>query len=239
MTSSSRAYSQAHRVAVGDGEVFLQQVLSDTECTVATREVLNPPPALRESCWYPAPELLTIGAPLYRNRDRMQAYAEFARATNGLLYQTYRWLYDRVADLYEHRYACPVSFVDELAIPGFHLMTYGRAGRSEGGGWHLDQLAQQVPYFARRPAEIEGILNFTLPLAVPSGGTGMDILTDAPAVAGNPQQVHISYTPGVVVFNECELMHRIGASVSNSDGECRLTMQGHGVFFRSRLLLFW
>jgi hypothetical protein len=226
-------------VAVGDAEVFVQPVLSDTECALATREVLNPPPALRESCWYAAPDLVTIGAPLYRNRDRMQVYAELARTTNGLLYETYRWLYDRVADLFEHRYACPASFVDELAIPGFHLMTYDGAGRAEGGGWHFDQLAQQVPYFARRPVELEGILNFTLPLAVPSGGTGMDILTDAPAEGGTPPQVHIPYQPGVIVFNECELMHRIGPSVSNSAGECRLTLQGHGVFFRSRLLLFW
>jgi len=220
-------------VVVGSNEVLLQRVLSETESAVATRQLLDPPPGLRDSCWHAADDLTTIGAPLYRNRDRPQAYADLAKTTNRLLYDTYRWLYDRVADVFEHRYSAPVSFVDQLAIPGFHLMRYDRAGASGGGGWHVDQLPHQIPYFADRLDELGGILNFTLPIAVPDGGTGMDI------VAPNNELVHIRYEPGVMLFTECELLHRIGPSVCLTDDGHRLTMQGHGVLFRGRLLLFW
>jgi hypothetical protein len=67
----------------------------------------------------------------------------------------------------------------------------------------------------------------------------MDIVAE-PAEADSPrQEVHVAYHPGVVLFNDCELLHRIGASVCRDAGESRLTMQGHGVRYRGRLLLFW
>jgi hypothetical protein len=233
------ARHRTSRVAIGTAEVFLHRVLSDAESAAATRAVLDPSPSLRRQCWYVGSDLVTIGAPLYRNRDRPQHYAERARATNRLLYRTYQGLYDRVADFLEERYAHPVSFVDELAIPGFHLMVYDHAGRHAGGGWHFDQLAQQVPFFVQRAGEIERIVNFTLPLAVPSGGTGMDITEEGGAEGRSRADVHVPYRPGVVLLNERELRHRIGASTCREEGECRLTLQGHGVLFRGRLLLFW
>jgi hypothetical protein len=42
-----------------------------------------------------------------------------------------------------------------------------------------------------------------------------------------------------MLFNERELQHRIGPSRVLTSGECRLTLQGHGVRFRGRLQLFW
>jgi hypothetical protein len=222
------------RVMVGSEAVYLHRLLTDAESAAAARQVLRPSTDFRAKCWHTGPDLSTIGTPLYRTRDRLEYYTEQARATNALMYDTYRWLYDRVADLFEDLYSHPVEFVDGLAIPGFHLMAYGGAGRFEGGGWHLDQLAQQVPYFADRAAAIEGIVNFTLPLAVPGGGTGMDLRADQ-----DESMVHVPYRPGVVLFTDRELLHRIGASVSNGPTDCRLTLQGHGVRYRRQLLLFW
>jgi hypothetical protein len=222
------------RVMVGSEAVYLHRLLTDAESAAAARQVLRPSTDFRAKCWHTGPDLSTIGTPLYRTRDRLEYYTEQARATNALMYDTYRWLYDRVADYFEDLYSHPVEFVDGLAIPGFHLMAYGGAGRFKGGGWHLDQLAQQVPYFADRAAAIEGIVNFTLPLAVPGGGTGMDLRADQ-----DESMVHVPYRPGVVLFTDRELLHRIGASVSNGPTDCRLTLQGHGVRYRRQLLLFW
>ena len=230
--------STTQRVLIGSAEVFQHPLLSPAESDAAVLRLLNPPTDVRERCWHLGPDLTTIGLPLYRSRTRLTTYTNEAEATNALLYRTYRGLYDRVADFFEERYGLPVDFVDRLALPGFHLITYGRPGQFDGGGWHFDQVAQQVPYFAERSDEVNAILNFTLPLAVPSGGTGMDI--KGPVQANDLQpQVHVAYRPGVVLFNECELLHRIGASACRGAGESRLTMQGHGVRYRGRVLLFW
>lgn len=221
-------------VPVGSQEVFLHRVLTAAEAAEVADRVLHPPPALRQACWHQQTSLITIGAPLYCSRDDLAKYADRARATNSMLYGAYRQLHDRVADVFEDRYGMPVAFVDELAVPGFHLMHYAEPGHHEGGGWHMDQIAAQVPYFVTHAAELRGSLNFTLPLAVPSGGTGMDLRGDA---LGDP--AHVPYEPGVMLFNECEITHRIGASTCLVAGEKRLTLQGHGVFFRGQVLLFW
>lgn len=221
-------------VPVGRAAMYLHPLLTADEAAKITASVLNPPPEVRDACWHVGEDLTTIGAPLYRNRERPVFYAEHARATNRMLYRSYQDLYDRVAGLFEGRYGLHAAFVDELAIPGFHLMQYAHAGRYEGGGWHYDQLAWQVPYFVEHAPEVEGILNFTLPLAVPSGGTGMDLAGEEATA-----EEHVTYRPGLLVFNECEVLHRIGRSSCLRSQERRLTLQGHGVLFRGRVLLFW
>jgi hypothetical protein len=221
-------------VPVGHAGVYLQPLLTAGEAVQITESVLDPPLQVCDACWHVGEGLTTIGAPLYRNRERPVFYAECARATNRLLYNSYQDLYDRVADLFGDRYGRPVAFVDELAIPGFHLMRYARAGLYEGGGWHYDQLAWQVPYFVEHAREVRGILNFTVPLAVPSGGTGMDLVDEHAAA-----EAHVAYRPGLLLFSEQEVLHRIGPSNCLRPGEHRLTLQGHGVLFRGRVLLFW
>jgi hypothetical protein len=227
------------RVHVGRAEIYLLRALTGAEAARTAAAVLDPPAALRHACWHVDENLGTIGEPLYRNRDRQDYYADRARATNEMLYEAYPALYDRIIDLFQERYQVPVAFVDELAIPGFHLMSYDCPGWHDGGGWHFDQLAWQIPYFAKRAAEVSGVLNFTLPLAIPSGGTGMDLVDDSGGSDGNRVEVNVPYRPGVMLFNECEILHRIGPSTSRKPGEVRLTMQAHGVLFRGRLLLFW
>jgi hypothetical protein len=230
------------RVRVGHNEIYLRRVLTGDEAARTAATVLDPSTEIRDACWYLGDDLSTIGAPLYRNRDHPDFYAERARATNRMLYNAYADLYERVAAVFEARYAVPVAFVDELAIPGFHVMWYDEPGRHEGGGWHVDQLAWQIPYFADRAAEVSGIVNFTLPLLVPSGGTGMDLLDESGdwlSKGTEPAEIHVRYRPGVMLFNECEVQHRIGPSTTRRPREVRLTLQGHGVLFRGKLLLFW
>jgi hypothetical protein len=42
-----------------------------------------------------------------------------------------------------------------------------------------------------------------------------------------------------MVFTEAEYRHRIGLSHCLRDGERRVTLQGPGVLFRGRWVLFW
>ena len=230
------------RITFGRAEVFCNRLLTGEEAEAVTAALLLMPQPLRGECWTSGEDgITTIGAPLYRHRDRRAYYAERARATNAALYGYFRDLHERIAMLFERRYGVPVVFVDELAIPGFHLFEYARDGRVDGGAWHFDQMVSQVPYFGRRPGDVAGILNFTLALAVPSGGTGMDLFDDEPGPAppGSGVRAHIPYRPGVVLFTEREYWHRIGPSTCRA-GDRRLTLQGHGVRLRSEgLLLFW
>jgi len=204
--------------------------------------VRDVPASLLVEAWdSPDSSMATIGAPLYRNRHVPEHYSACARAQNRLLYRHFRLAHERVAGFFEHRYGAPVVFAEELAVPGFHVFTFPSAGEHEAGGWHVDMLHAQVPFFARHRAEVGGVVNFTVPFEVPDGGTGMDIEDDAPGLSqrGGGAHVRVPYEPGVMVFTEAEYWHRIGRSCCLRDGERRVTLQGHGVLFRDRWVLFW
>ena len=232
----------AELITLGSAEVYRLRLLTEQESAAVATALFAMPAPLRAECWTSGDDgITTIGTPLYRTRDRPSLYTERAKATNAALYDYFRELHERVARQFELHCRIPVAFVDELAIPGFHLFEYSRAGRYGGGGWHFDQVARQVPYFVERWDEVEGILNFTLPLVVPSGGTGMELRDQVPEEPspGPGGCFDIPYQAGVIVFNEHEYWHRIGPSTCRRDGERRLTLQGHGVRFRGRVLLFW
>lgn len=231
------------RVPFGRGELFRARLFTSAEAQEISAQVDAAPAGLRRPAGPPpgAGGMATIGEALYRNRHRMDYYSRCARADNRRLYRHFHGLYERVAVFFEQRYSAPVVFAEQLAVPGFHVFDYPRRGVYEGGGWHFDTLYRQVPFLAAHRAEITAIVNFTLPVQVPSGGTGMDLCDGGPGEDGQGRGTHIStpYLPGVLVFSEQEYWHRIGESRCLEDGERRVTLQGHGVCFRFRWLLFW
>jgi hypothetical protein len=230
-------------IRFGAGTVFLARLFDTDEVARLAAAVRAVPAGLRRQASDAATDgrMATIGEPLYRNRDRFDYYTARAQAENRLLYRHFRLAHDRVAEFFERRYGVPVVFAEDLAVPGFHEFSFGAAGNYGAGGWHYDMLHAQVPYLARHAGEIEGVVNFTVPIETPSGGTGMDLeddSSDSPGPGGGIR-VRAPYLPGVMVFNEAEYWHRIGASLCLGDGERRVTLQGHGIRFRGRWLLFW
>jgi hypothetical protein len=231
------------RVPFGRGELFRAELFTAAETLQISALIDTVPGGLcRPQGRQPAVAgMTTIGEPLYINRHQLDYYTQRARDDNRCLYRHFKEAYERLAGFFEKRYRAPVVFAEELAVPGFHVFEYRRPGEYGGGSWHFDTLYLQVPFLAARRAEISGIVNFTLPVQVPSGGTGMDLFDGGPGDDGQGHGVRIStpYVPGVLVFNEHEYWHRIGDSRCLRYGERRITLQGHGVYFRGRWLLFW
>jgi hypothetical protein len=229
-------------VVFGTAVVHCAELFSPDEAASVADAVRTAPAALVRQAWdTPTSRMHTIGEALYRNRDRLDHYVRCARNDNPALYRYFRPVYERVATFFERRYGEPVMFAEELAVPGFHVFEYVRAGSYDGGGWHFDCLYQRAPFLSDRIAEIRGLANFTLPLEVPSGGTGMDLCDDEPGAVrpGGGAAVTVPYEPGVMVFTEREYWHRIGTSSCLRDGERRVTLQGHGVHLAEGWLLFW
>jgi hypothetical protein len=229
-------------VRFGSGVVQRAALLSSHEVEEVLAAVDSVPADLVHTAWTtPASVMWTIGAPLYRNRDRLEYYVSCARDQNRRLYVHFRQVHERIAQFFEERYGDPVVFAEELAVPGFHVFEYPGSGVFDGGGWHFDQLYGQVPYLAAHAADVSAAVNFTLPVLVPSGGTGMELCDDEPGAVDVGAGAHLStpYLPGVMVFTEREYWHRIGPSTCREDRDRRVTLQGHGVRFRGRWILFW
>lgn len=228
----------AERVRFGTGELLRVELLDTERVAAALAQVDAVPADLRDVA---DGGLTTVGRPLYRHRDRPAEYAHHARTDNRRLYRHFRDVHEAVAGFVERHYDAPVVFAEELAVPGFHVFTFAAPGDHPGGGWHLDALAEQVAFLAARRAEVAGVLNLTLPLEVPTGGTGMDLWDGGPGPDGQGRgtPVHAAYTPGVMIVTERDHWHRIGASRCRHAHERRITFQGHAVLWRGRWVLFW
>jgi hypothetical protein len=234
----SSPVATVERVRFGTGELLQVGLLDAAQAEATVSRVDNVAPDLRV---VGDNGLTTIGRPLYRQRGRLAEYTHHARADNRRLYRHFRAVHEAVASFVERHYGAPVVFAEDLAVPGFHVFAFDAHGDYAGGAWHVDALPAQVPFLAARPAEITAILNFTLPLQVPSGGTGMDLWDGGPGADGQGRgtPVHAAYTPGVMLVTEHDYWHRIGASRCRHAHERRITLQGHGVLWRGQWLLFW
>lgn len=243
MTTTDLRAARVDRTSFGLGSAFSAPLFTPAEVAAVSAAVHDVPAALRRKCWDTSDvgSMATIGEPLYRNRERLDYYAERARAENRPQYRHFRVAHERVATFFEHRYGLPVVYAEDLAVPGFHVFTFTRPGVYEGGGWHVDGLHDQVPYFAAHRHEVRGVVNFTVPFEVPDGGSGMDLEDDVPGSgrSGGGEAATVPYQPGVIVFTESEYWHRIAASHCHAPAQRRVTLQGHGVRFRDRWVLFW
>jgi hypothetical protein len=234
---------QVDQIRFGLASAFSVELFTLMEVAEISAAVRDVPAQLRHQCWHSpgVSSMATIGEPLYRNRERFTYYTRCARTENRPLYRHFRLAHERVAAFFEVRYNLPVVYAEELAVPGFHVFSFDGPGEYDGGGWHVDGLHAQVPFFAAHRDEIEGVVNFTVPFEVPDGGSGMDLEDDIPGSLrrGGGEAVAVPYLPGVMTFTESEYWHRIGASHCHEPAQRRVTLQGHGVRFRDRWVLYW
>jgi hypothetical protein len=239
------ATQAVEEIRFGGASVHSAELFTPAEVAAIVAAVDAVPAGLRHECWGTpeARRMATIGEPLYRNRARLAYYEERARAESRPLYRHFRLAHDRVATFFEHRYGLPVVYADELAVPGFHVFEFGAPGEYDGGGWHIDALELQTPALFARRADITAVVNFTVPFALPDGGSGLDLQADAadarPGRRGGGQPITVPYRAGTMLFTESELLHRISGSRCLTPDQRRVTYQGHGVRLDGRWIFFW
>jgi hypothetical protein len=245
MTAVETRAWPVEEIGFGGARAFSVELFTPAEAAGISAAADSVPAGLRHQRWGArgGAGMATIGEPVYVNRDRLDYYRASARAESRLLYRHFRLAHERVATYFEHRYALPVVYAEELAVPGFHIFDYDGPGEYEGGSWHVDALETQVPYLIARRADITAVVNFTVPVQLPDGGSGMDLEADAPGAArgrrGGGQAITVPYRTGTMVFTESEVWHRIGRSVCLSPRQRRVTYQGHGVRLDGCWILFW
>jgi hypothetical protein len=243
MTAVKTGAWPVEEIRFGGARAFSVELFAPAEVAEISTAVDEVPAELRHDCGgMPGTfAMATIGEPLYRNRDRQDYYTACARAEGRALYQHFRLAHERIARFFEHRYALPVVYAEELAVPGFHLFDFEVAGEYDGGGWHVDALETQTPYLTARRADIAAVVNFTVPFELPDGGSGMELEADLPGSLrrGGGEAVTAPYRTGTMLFTESEVWHRIGSSRCHSPAQRRITVQGHGVRLDERWILFW
>lgn len=202
-------------------------------------------------------EFHTLGVATYLDfccsDDPETDYLGRAPTANRVLARSFAGLYRRLRDALQRHLGEPVRYTRRFALPGFHIFLGQAIDRAAGAPVHFDQQYQYLPW----EADLDPVppLSFTLPVALPAAGGGLDLwhmtpddVTRAVALGIEPDldrlkerrfRIPHPYRAGSLALHSGLMLHRIGTAPVIRDDDERITLQGHAVRIRGTWVLHW
>ncbi|HEV3000644.1 MAG TPA: hypothetical protein VGW75_07885 [Solirubrobacteraceae bacterium] len=188
----------------------------------------------------------------YSQEPERDYYARY-EAGNAVLREHFGDLLERTRALLAETLGEPVEYAPHLALPGFHVWTSDLLPGTRSSPPHFDSQYQALRWPEAQRAD--GAISFTLPIAVPSSGSGLDTWNLEPAdyerMARRGLTDHFDrfkdrkvmtsyrYEPGRLVLQHGLVLHRISGSGEGGPDDRRVTFQGHGLRIDGTWRLYW
>jgi len=187
-------------------------------------------------------DFYTLGAASYLDGPWDQACYQRRRQTcNPVLAQSFAPLYQSLLAIVAEVLG-EARFHPDLALPGFHVFAAkpgcdllpGSAAFAAGGGSiHQDLQYTFHQTFWRQFGRVEWDvpLSFTLPVALPAAGGGLNLWPGLDASQGRPAvpPERLAYQLGTLYWFCQPLLHQIAPLQQATAGDRRITLQGHGL----------
>lgn len=197
--------------------------------------------------------MYTLGAASYldamRSRD---GYRQHWEARNPVLRSGFGPLLEEVRARLGEALHAPVEWHSEAALPGFHIFLAHERLVGKGGAIHLDTQFKDVGYELFPEADWSTVISFTLAIALPKAGSGLNYWEGVDAqewdaasaeqraeLAGEHHRRFLPYRIGTMVMHSGLLVHQIAPAQKFEAWDQRVTLQGHGVRVGDRYLLYW
>jgi hypothetical protein len=180
-------------------------------------------------------------------------YLKGAPVANRPLARAFSAMYERIRAAIEEHLGEPVRYTDRFALPGFHIFLGQAIARAAGAPVHFDQQYQYLPW--RRRLDPLPPISFTMPVALPRVGGGLDTWNVTPEDVTRLVQMGLEpdldkikerkfrtfhpYSLGSLALHSGLLLHRIGGVSKIRDDDERITLQGHGVRVDGTWVLHW
>ena len=222
--------------------------VSVDECNEVADTVLN----LREDWTLRSPSglLFTLGVNAYMDlaqaTDANASYFDAARRANLMLKRRFAGVHGKLAQVLKQELGLPTRYVDDLAMPGFHIWMGLGIPRRPAASIHFDLQYQRL-LTRRQYANASGTVSFTLPIKLPAAGSSLrvwpsctypdDVHRLAAVRQTDPEVVH--YHLGRAVVHSGHVLRQIGATTSVQPDDLRITLQGHGLVVDNALILYW
>lgn len=170
---------------------------------------------------------------------------------NPLLSQAFDTLYSAVLSGLSKHLQAETVYPPDKAFPGFHIFNHHpHYALPTTHIPHYDRQYESLKWQQEVPVAVARTISFTLPLQIPANGAGL-VLWDIELndVLGLDKQQAIdkvksartwreNYNVGEMVCHPGHLLHRI-APWHSSEGERRITLQGHGLYQNDQWHLYW
>jgi hypothetical protein len=233
-------------------------VLSPLECERARQGVhaLREHWIMRGSAEHP---FYTVGAASYIDAVPGEAatprYTELLERSNPILAKQFDWLYARLMYALSVRLQAEVRTAKELALPGFHVWE-GLAVPTGSLSIHFDLQYLSIPWSDLARADRSRPLSFTLAIALPREGAGLNswdlsyedqlayhqstqrVVTTDELIDGRARTFH-AYAPGVLKLHSGHTLHQIAGIARAYPDDERITLQGHGLYCDGAWTIYW
>jgi hypothetical protein len=194
----------------------------------------------------------TLGAASYIDAAERGAYYYKMKAerTNPLLLEHFSFLYEHLLAVLEKFCGKKVMFEKELALPGFHIFQYYELFKKPIASPHYDLQFDRFTWNYKN-VDYGHPLSFTLALALPSGGGGLNYWdlyyndfkelnrAEMAEVAAKSPMHYLPYEVGKIAIHEGFMLHRIAPAKEMKPGDERITLQGHGLICDDILRIYW
>ncbi len=200
----------------------------------------------------------TVGAASYidaTSRIPPPRYSEILVETNPVLRESLPWLYARLMFKLSVYLQAVVRTADELALPGFHVWE-GLHVPTSSLSIHFDLQYLSIPWPGVQRADRSRPLSFTLPIALPRQGGGLnswDLSYEAQAATSHATGRYVPveelartrtrtfhrYEQGVLTLHSGHTLHQIAAVDEAYPDDERMTLQGHGLFCDGAWTIYW
>jgi len=196
-------------------------------------------------CWHrrmaEAP-FFTLGTAAYLDAvSDGHDYAARAAVSNAMLSAGFPTLLARLRDRLAGLLDAPVAYATHLALPGFHIFLSDPLFLNPVASVHVDLQYQLLPWPGDAAPDFAHPLSFTLPLALPRSGGGLNhTATPRPRPHSTAQlDLYQPYQAGHLYLHSGHLLHQIAPLRAIAPDDQRITLQGHAVRQGGVWQLYW
>jgi hypothetical protein len=182
-------------------------------------------------------------------------YQDILLKTNPELRKHFHWLYERLLNKLSIHLQAAVRTTDELALPGFHVWQ-GLDVPTSPTSVHFDLQYMSIPWPDLARSDLSRPLSFTLPIALPRRGGGLNswdisyeeqvahfqVTRQSTPVEEMPKlrtRTFHPYTPGVLALHSGHTLHQIAAVDQAYLDDERITLQGHALYCDNAWTIYW
>lgn len=199
---------------------------------------------------HPTEPYFTLGAASYLDAVQTpEKYYREAARLNPYLWETFAWIYEKLAAHFLQELATAVEYDPQLALPGFHVYLASKTFEKPIASIHYD-LQHELVGFASPGEEIAGILSFTLVTALPLHGGGLNwwelprhqvstLSREEKYSYLQNQKQFFPYQLGHLYTHSGKILHQAAPGVNLQPGDQRITLQGHAFLRRNTWVLYW
>lgn len=205
---------------------------------------------IKRDPWVP---FYTLGAASYLDAvgNSRPTYYSKAKHDNPILWEHFKWLYERLSDKLARTLGEPIAYPPMLALPGFHIYLWCLVFERPVFSIHRDLQYTLLDWKSSTGIDFTRPISFTLAIKLPKSGGGLYIWNldheeirglprpEIDRLIGSRKKTFHPYKAGKLILHSGHQVHQVAPMQNAQPDDERITLQGHGLLCQGTWQLYW